>query len=260
MQLPNLPEFLSRFEKSGPEAREFVFKQKLWQKAVQRDFPHQYAAVFDNSLQSDSTAMKSDIRNLLDQYSLPERRYKKETYWKRLYEYMYRPWPLIPWEIPKETNDVPQNWALIPNAEGKLPEPWTDSIVSVNPNDSNIFYWYPGLYSGSFTPQQMIEINFTTETSKLVPFDNLLTTNIIPNSDKQMEVWNLNSDGLHINVLFKLTSSFWKQLRPNHFRLMSCMLCDKISKWQCENCEAKYCSQKCQAKHWPIHQLHCYFK
>lgn len=37
-----------------------------------------------------------------------------------------------------------------------------------------------------------------------------------------------------------------------------CNMCGKEAKGQCNNCgKAKYCSRKCQAKHWVAHKVEC---
>ena len=39
--------------------------------------------------------------------------------------------------------------------------------------------------------------------------------------------------------------------------VLDCLFCGKEGRLRCSRCKSWYCSQRCQANHWPMHKLEC---
>jgi hypothetical protein len=74
---------LSRFEQSGKAARAFVRRYHMWRFVVQREYPLQYLANYD---ENDQTHMRPQMKTFLDTVS--KNRGDDQTYWKRFYEFL----------------------------------------------------------------------------------------------------------------------------------------------------------------------------
>lgn len=234
MRVPNLKQFLGRFEQAGSKAQNFVYSRRLWDLAVKRDYTEQYWANYDE--ESTPSNMQLATRIVVDSYTPKENKHNESTYWKRLYEYMARPWPEIELNLTRGT--------LI------LDEHISSILTSFNviyayhyKHNSDLFYChlFDGSYVVPFGPNFVID--FIKRKCYLVydkepPYyllsvsGNRLSNPYYPdvNPNANLIFKHLSHDGLCYNVLNLSKQRFTTVKRKQDFELASCEAKLRIAK------------------------------